>query len=132
MRWRDSNNKMEKFMDIIKIKGLKLFAYHGVNPEEKENGQDFIFDIDLYVNMNKACSSDDVNDTVSYAKVVKTVRRVFTEEKYNLLEKCAQVVADAIFEEYSEVQKLEITLKKPQAPVKAEFEYMAVNIVRTR
>jgi len=119
-------------MDIIKIKGLKLFAYHGVNPEEKENGQDFIFDIDLYVNMNKACSSDDVNDTVSYAKVVKTVRRVFTETKYNLLEKCAQVAADAIFEEYSEVQKLEITLKKPQAPVKAEFEYMAVNITRTR
>ena len=41
-------------MDKILIKGLKLFAYHGVNPEEKENGQDFIFDIELYVNMNKA------------------------------------------------------------------------------
>lgn len=119
-------------MDIIKIKGLKLFAYHGVNPEEKEQGQNFIFDIDLYVNLNKPCASDDVNDTVSYAKVVKTVRRVFTEKKYNLLEKCAQAVSDAIFDEYSEVQKLEITLKKPEAPVSAEFEYMAVNIVRTR
>lgn len=119
-------------MDIIKIKGLKLFAYHGVNPEEKEQGQNFIFDIDLYVNLNKPCASDDVNDTVSYAKVVKTVRRVFTEKKYDLLEKCAQVVSDAIFDEYSEVQKVEITLKKPEAPVSAEFEYMAVNIVRTR
>lgn len=119
-------------MDIIKIKGLKLFAYHGVNPEEKEQGQNFIFDIDLYVNLNKPCASDDVNDTVSYAKVVKTVRRVFTEKKYDLLEKCAQVVSDAIFAEYSEVQKVEITLKKPEAPVSAEFEYMAVNIVRTR
>ncbi len=119
-------------MDIIKIKGLKLFAYHGVNPEEKKQGQNFIFDIDLYVNLNKPCASDDVNDTVSYAKVVKTVRRVFTEKKYNLLEKCAQVVSDAIFDEYSEVQKVEITLKKPEAPVSAEFEYMAVNIVRTR
>ena len=59
-------------MDKILIKGLKLFAYHGVNPEEKENGQDFIFDIELYVNMNKACHSDNVEDTVSYAKVVKT------------------------------------------------------------
>lgn len=119
-------------MDIIKIKGLRLFAYHGVNPEEKEQGQNFIFDIDLYVNLNKACSSDDVNDTVSYAKVVKTVRRVFIEAKYDLLEKCAQVVSDAIFEEYAEVQKVEITLKKPEAPVSAEFEYMAVNIIRTR
>lgn len=119
-------------MDIIKIKGLKLFAYHGVNPEEKEDGQNFVFDIDLYVNINKACASDDVNDTVSYAKVIKTVRRVFTETKYDLLEKCAQVVSDAIFEEYPDVQKVEIILKKPEAPMKADFEYVAVNIVRTR
>lgn len=64
-------------MDKIIIKGLKFFAYHGVNHEEKEQGQNFIFDIILHVNINKACHSDNVEDTVSYAKVVKTVRRVF-------------------------------------------------------
>lgn len=131
-RSTQKKNSFGDIMDIIKIKGLKLFAYHGVNPEEKEDGQNFVFDIDLYVNINKACASDDVNDTVSYAKVIKTVRRVFTEAKYDLLEKCAQVVSDAIFEEYPDVQKLEITLKKPEAPMKADFEYVAVNIVRTR
>lgn len=119
-------------MDKILIKGLKLFAYHGVNPEEKENGQDFIFDIELYVNMNKACHSDNVEDTVSYAKVVKTVRRVFTAQKYDLLERCAEVTAQAILDEYSEVLRVDLTLKKPQAPVKVEFEYMGVNIVRSR
>lgn len=55
-------------MDKIIIKGLRLFAYHGVNPEEKEQGQDFVLDIAVSVNMNRACSSDDVEDTVSYAK----------------------------------------------------------------
>ncbi len=119
-------------MDKILIKGLKLFAYHGVNPEEKENGQDFIFDIELYVNMNKACHSDNVEDTVSYAKVVKTVRRVFTAQKYDLLERCAEITAQAILDEYSEVLRVDLTLKKPQAPVNAEFEYMGVNIVRSR
>lgn len=119
-------------MDKILIKGLKLFAYHGVNPEEKENGQDFIFDIVLYVNMNKACRSDRVEDTVSYAKVVKTVRRVFCARKYDLIEKCAEVTAQAILDEYSEVLKIDLTLKKPHAPVSAEFEYMGVNIVRSR
>ncbi len=119
-------------MDKIIIKGLNFFAYHGVNPEEKEQGQNFIFDIVLHVNINEACRSDNVEDTVSYAKVVKTVRRVFCSEKYDLLEKCAQVVADAIFEEYPAVFVVEITLKKPQAPVKADFDYMAVNIVRSR
>ncbi len=119
-------------MDKILINGLKLFAYHGVNPEEKENGQNFIFDIELSVNMNKVCYSDHVEDTVSYAKVVKTVRRIFTSQKYDLLEKCAQVVSDAIFEEYPDVLKIELTLKKPEAPVSAEFSYMGVHISRSR
>ena len=119
-------------MDKITIKNLKIFAFHGVNPEEKENGQNFYLDIDYYVNIIKACKNDDINSTVSYAKVVKTVRRAFTEEKYNLIEKAAQAVADAIFESFEAIYKLEITLKKPEAPVNADFDYMAVTIFRER
>lgn len=119
-------------MDKIIIKGLSLFAYHGVNPEEKEQGQEFVLDIILSVNINRACSSDDVNDTVSYAKVVKTARRVFTAKKYNLLEKCADVTAKAILDEYPAVFSVDLTVKKPHAPVSADFEYMAVNVVRNR
>lgn len=119
-------------MDKILIKGLNLFAYHGVNPEEKENGQNFILDIELSVNMNRAFQTDNVEDTVSYAKVVKTVRRVFTAEKYDLIERCAYVVCNAILEEYPDVFTVELTLKKPQAPVSAEFDYMGVHITRSR
>ena len=57
-------------MDKILIKGLKLFAYHGVNPEEKEQGQNFIFDIAISVDISKACFSDNVNDTVRDRKSV--------------------------------------------------------------
>lgn len=74
-------------MDKIIIKGLKFFAYHGVNPEEKEQGQNFIFDIILHVNINKACHSDNVEDTVSYAKVVKTVRPCFLCRKIRFARK---------------------------------------------
>lgn len=103
-------------MDKILIRDLKIFAYHGVNPEEKRDGQNFVFDIDLSVNMTKACYSDDVNDTVSYAKVIKTVRRVATQSKYDLLEKVAQVTADAILEEYPDVFCVDITLKSLRRP----------------
>lgn len=119
-------------MDKITIKNLKLFAYHGVNPEEKRDGQTFYLDIDYFVNITKACHSDDVEDTVSYAKVVKTVRRAFLAEKYDLIEKAAQVVADAILEEYTDITRVDITLKKPEAPVSAEFDYMAVTISREK
>ena len=119
-------------MDKITIKNLKLFAFHGVNPEEKENGQNFYLDIDYYLNMQRACQNDCLDDTVSYAKVVKTVRAAFEEKSYDLIEKAAQVVADSIFESFEAIYKVEITLKKPEAPVKADFEYMAVTIVRER
>ena len=73
-----------------------------------------------------------MNDTVSYAKVIKTVTKVVTEKKYNLLEKVAQITADAILEEYSDVSKVKITLKKPEAPMKADFSYVGVKIERER
>lgn len=117
-------------MDKILIRDLKIFAYHGVNPEEKLDGQSFVFDVDLYVNITKACHSDDVADTVSYAKVIKTITKVFTAEKYDLLEKAAQVTADAVLGEYADVSRVDITLKKPEAPMKADFGWVGVQISR--
>ncbi|MGN0524872.1 dihydroneopterin aldolase [Eubacterium sp.] len=119
-------------MDKISIKGLRLFAYHGVNPEEKENGQTFVIDMDYYVNIARACQMDSIDDTVSYARVVKAIRNAFCENKYDLIEKAAQVVADAVLEEFPDIFKVDITLKKPEAPIKADFDYVAVTISRER
>lgn len=119
-------------MDKIIIKDLKLFAYHGVNEEEKINGQNFVMDITVWVDIEKPCVTDNVNDTVSYAKIIKKVRSVFTEKSYDLLEKAAQVVSDAIFDEFPKVEETQILLKKPEAPIKAEFNYVAVEIRRKR
>ena len=119
-------------MDKISIKGLRLFAYHGVNPEEKENGQTFVIDMDYYVNIARACQMDSIDDTVSYARVVKVIRKAFCENKYDLIEKAAQVVADAVLEEFPDIFKVDITLKKPEAPIKADFDYVAVTISRER
>ena len=119
-------------MDKIIIKDLKLFAYHGVNEEEKINGQNFVLDITVWADLAKPCESDDVDDTVSYAKIIKKVREVFVAEKYDLLEKASQVVCDAIFDNFSKVQECEILLKKPEAPIKADFSYVAVEIRRKR
>ena len=119
-------------MDAITIKNLTLFAYHGVNPEEKENGQPFVIDLTYYLDLSAACRSDDLTDTVSYAAVVKIIRAVFTARSYDLIERAAQVVCDALFAEFSPIQAMDITLKKPQAPVSAEFDYMAVSLHRER
>ena len=119
-------------MDNIIIKGLKIFAYHGVNPEEKRDGQYFILDIILSVDISTPCLNDNVADTVNYSSVTKAVTRAFTERSYDLIERAAQCVCDEIFEQFSAVKEIEITLKKPSAPVKADFDYMAVKLHRTR
>ena len=119
-------------MDKIIINGLKIYAYHGVNPEEKIEGQNFILDITCDANLSAPCVSDDVNDTVSYAHIIKLIKKIFVAEKYDLIEKAAQVVADSILENFEAVSTVTVTLKKPEAPMKADFEYVAVEITRSR
>lgn len=119
-------------MDRIEIKGLELFAYHGVNPEEKENGQRFILDITLSVDLLRARQTDVLSDTVSYAAVKKTVERVFTEAKYDLIERAAQVVCEAILREHEKVFRVKLRLKKPEAPMKGKFDYAAVTVTEKR
>ena len=119
-------------MDKIIIKGLKLFAYHGVNPEEKVDGQNFILDITAQLDATKAKLSDNVDDTVSYAKIIKTVIAVFTTQSYDLIEAAANKVGMEIMKTYPQLQSVTILLKKPEAPIKAEFDYVAVEETITR
>lgn len=119
-------------MDKIIINNLHIYAYHGVNPEEKENGQNFYLDIICFADLHCAGQTDDLNETVNYAKVVKAVTAAFTKEKYDLIERAAQVVADCVLEQFDKVQTVRVTLKKPEAPVKADFGFVAVEIERSR
>lgn len=121
-----------KHLDKIIIKGLNIFAYHGVNPEEKQDGQNFIVDIDAYADLEQACLSDDLSQTVSYAKIIKTVKKVMLEDKYDLLERALQRIAEQILEEYPLIKEVSVTLKKPEAPISAVFDYVAAEITRKR
>lgn len=119
-------------MEKIIIKGLRLKAYHGVNPEEKVDGQMFELDITAYLDARSATVSDELGDTVSYAKIIKTVRSVFTAESYNLIEYAANKVGTGILNSYPALEKVTVLLKKPEAPIKADFDYVAVEETLTR
>ncbi len=119
-------------MDKIIIDSLKIFAYHGVNPEETAMGQWFILDIEAVADLAKACVSDELYNTVSYAAIIKTVKRTITEKNCKLLEHAAERTANAILAEYPQINSVKIRLKKPDAPIKADFGYVAVEIERER
>lgn len=119
-------------MDKIIIKGLKLFAYHGLNPEEQQDGQIFEFDIKAQLDLQKAGQTDDIEDTVSYAKIIKTVKKAVLSERNDLIERVAHRAAEAVLNEYDKIQEVKITVKKPNAPIDADFDYTAVEISRRR
>lgn len=119
-------------MDKILIRNLKVFAYHGVNPEEKVQGQNFILDIDAFVDISVPCKTDRVDDTVSYADIIEETIRIFTARKDDLVERAAERVSEGLFEKFERIRSLRILLKKPDAPIDADFEYVGVEIQRNR
>ena len=119
-------------MDSIIIKNLKIYAYHGVNDEEKIDGQNFFIDAVMFIDKRDAFKTDDINKTLSYSSACKIIKKVTEFEKYNLIEKEEKKISKALFENFHNLKKAEITVKKPEATMKADFEYVAVKIIREK
>lgn len=119
-------------MSEIIIKNLKVFAYHGVHKKEKQNGQNFYIDITANINTKESGFSDNLKDTVSYSDIIKCAVKCITSGSYNLIEKAAEITASEILNNFKKIKAVEVTLKKPEAPIDAKFEYVAVKIVKIR
>lgn len=81
-------------MIVVEVRGLRLFGRHGVHEEERERGQDFVFDVELAV--GERGSSDRLEDAVDYVEVAQAVREVSDGRTYALLEALATAVADEL------------------------------------
>jgi len=119
-------------MDSIIMKGMVFFGHHGVLAEEREQGQVFVVDLHLFLDLKPAGDSDDLELTVSYAEVFETVEEVVSGKPFNLIEALAERVAGNVLERFKRVREVKVTLKKPQAPIQGNFEYMAAEITRSR
>ncbi len=119
-------------MNRIIIKGLKIFGNHGVHDFEKINGQNFYVDTIVDTTKLEGYESDKLKETISYSDIIKVIKKTFTEKSYNLIERVAEKISENIFNNFKEVLSLEVTVKKPQAPIKEDVEYVAVKIKRTR
>lgn len=119
-------------MDKIVIKNLEIFAYHGVFPEEKKQGQTFIVTAELYLDLNAAGTEDDLSKTVNYASVCETIEHVMLDEKYDLIEAAAENIASTILLNYEPVESVRVIISKPQAPIDMTFDTVYVDITRKR
>jgi len=118
--------------DKIILKNMKFYAYHGVLPEERIKGQYFIIDVELYTNLTLAGNSDNLEHTVNYAEVYNDIKNITLKNKFMLIEKLAETIAQFILGKYKNVVKTKVLVKKPQAPIEGEFDWMGVEIERSR
>lgn len=116
-------------MDKILMCGMSFYGYHGVLPQERDLGQVFEVDVELYLDLRAAGESDDQEMTVSYADVYEVVRRVVTGRPHNLIEAVAETIATRLLNGFP-MREVLVRVKKPAAPVPGHFKYMGVEIRR--
>jgi dihydroneopterin aldolase len=123
-------------MDEVFLEGLRFYAYHGVNPEERALGQRFVVDVRLSVDLSAAGRSDDLSRTINYSAVFKRVRTIVEGPPRNLIEAVAEEIATALLEEFRPATSVTVTVRKPEVALKgAIFEAggsAGVRIQRTR
>ncbi|MGH8937634.1 MAG: dihydroneopterin aldolase [Acidimicrobiia bacterium] len=117
--------------DRIELRGIRVFGYHGAMPEEQQEGQEFLIDVTLHLSLAAAGASDQLEHTVDYHELAERVAGRVAEERWNLLERVAERVAELAMED-RRVHTVEVTVRKPQAPVEVPIEHVAVTITRNR
>ena len=114
---------------LVEVRGLRVYAYHGVRDFERERGQPFVIDVWLRCRPSPAGQTDDLEDAVNYSAVCDRVAELTTGGPYQLLERLATVIADDLAERYP-VAGVRVRIAKPHAPVKHDVAEVAVTIER--
>lgn len=102
-------------MDIF-IEGLEVYGHHGVGREEQVLGQRLLYDVRLTIEDCRAARTDEVGDTVDYTEVLDLIEEVATVQSYSLLERLAQVTAEAILRRFP-IDEVWVQVTKPHPPV---------------
>ncbi|RAU90471.1 dihydroneopterin aldolase [Mycolicibacter senuensis] len=117
--------------DRIELRGLKVRGNHGVFAHERADGQDFIVDITVWMDLSVAAASDALADTYDYGVLAQRAAEIIAGPARDLIETVAAEIADEVMADVR-VQAVEVTLHKPHAPIPLTFADVAVVARRSR
>ena len=112
-------------MHKISIKRLKIFAYHGVYEIERENGQFFCISLN-YVPEEKNSLNDDIENTTDYMEIISTLKLLFVEKKYKLMEELSEYLCTELMKIYN-LKYVNITIEKSSKFFNEDLEKIKVN-----
>ncbi|ASD23286.1 dihydroneopterin aldolase [Cryobacterium sp. LW097] len=117
--------------DSITLTGLRITAHHGVFDFERENGQEFVIDVTVWLDFRAAASGDDLTRTIHYGELAEEVADAVRRDPVDLIETLAERIADVVLA-HDAAERVQVTVHKPQAPIEIPFEDVSVQIERTR
>jgi len=119
--------------DEVFLEAVRFYAYHGVNPEERVQGQRFVVDIRLATDLRAAGVTDDLTQTVNYSAVYKRVKAIVEGPPRDLIEALAEDIASALLADFSAATAVTVTVRKPEVALKgAMLDTAGVRIHRKR
>lgn len=116
--------------DRITLTGLRVRGFHGVFDHERRDGQDFVVDITLWLDLSAAVATDELPTTVHYGELAELAASVVAGPPRKLIEAVAGEIADAVMAGYPALA-VEVTLHKPSAPIPLDFQDVSVTIRRS-
>ena len=117
--------------DKIILSEMEFYGYHGVNQEEKIQGQKFVVDLEINCSLLLPGQTDDLNDTVNYSQVYKLIKSIVEGPSQNLIESVAENIAYRILNETS-ADEVTVKVAKLQPPIKgSQIKSAAAQITRT-
>jgi dihydroneopterin aldolase len=117
--------------DRLALTGLRAFGHHGVFEHERTDGQEFIIDLTIWLDVRAAAATDDLAGTVHYGELAERVVAAVETDPVDLIETVAERVAGVALA-YPPARRVDVTIHKPTAPIAVPFADVSITISRTR
>ena len=121
---------LDNAKDEIRIEMLEVYAYHGVFPEEKRQGQTFVINAILYTDTQKAAQTDRLAQSTDYGDVCRFMVEWMKNNTCDLIETAAEKLAQKVLLKYDLISAMDLEICKPEAPIKHPFRNVSVKISR--
>ncbi len=113
-------------MDNIELCGIRAYGYHGVLPEERRLGQEFVADVRLAADLSAVGDTDDLKDGIDYGAVYTAVRELLEGAPSRTLEHLVTRINTQLLAQFPAISEVRTKVYKPQAPLAGAFAYVAV------
>lgn len=114
--------------NFILLENIEIYAYHGVLQQETLVGNTFILNVRITADLSKAIETDDIEETINYARVYELIEEEMSVPS-KLLEHVAGRIIKRLKREFRKIEEIEIKLSKRNPPMSGQIDYASVIVI---